>query len=500
MSEDEADAEAELEHADREEELQGVEIEITPAGKSTKRLSLLSGGEKSMTALAFLFAVFLARPCPFYILDEVEAALDDLNLDRFLALLRRYSDRAQFIVITHQKRTMEAADWLYGVSMGGDGVSKVISRRLPSEAEAEAEAAEVAEVPESKIGSSNLDSRTPNPIAAIVARPVARDWSDLFITDGHTEPNDREGEAESGRGGRRGLFRRLRESMAKTRQALGSEIQATLFGELDEHTWERLEEALIMADVGASTTASVVGTLEAEASEGKIEGGEALSERLIALLAETARVGDGRIDIRAEPTVILVVGVNGTGKTTTIGKLAWHLRNEMGRSVLLAGADTFRAAAGEQLEGWAQRAGVEVVTGPERSDPGAVAFEAIAQARSRGIDVVIVDTAGRLHTQGDLMGELGKVRRVIARQLEGAPHETLLTLDATTGQNGLRQAKLFAEAAQVTGVVLTKLDGTARGGIALAIARELSLPVKLIGLGESVEDLRPFDPRTSRAR
>ena len=282
--------------------------------------------------------------------------------------------------------------------------------------------------------------------------------------------------------------------MAKTRQALGSEIQATLFGVLDEETWERLEEALIMADVGASTTASVVGTLEAEVGEGKLEGGEALRERLIALLAETARVGEGRIDIRSKPTVIIAVGVNGTGKTTTIGKLAWHLRHELGRSVLLGAADTFRAAAGEQLEGWAHRAGAQIVAGPQGSDPGAVAFDAIAQARSRGVDVVIVDTAGRLHTQDDLMGELGKVRKVIARQLQGAPHETLLTLDATTGQNGLRQAKLFAEAAEVTGVVLTKLDGTARGGIALAIARELGLPVKLIGVGESVEDLRPFDP------
>ena len=191
----------------------------------------------------------------------------------------------------------------------------------------------------------------------------------------------------------------------------------------------------------------------------------------------------------------MAVGVNGTGKTTTIGKLAWHLREELGRSVLLGAADTFRAAASEQLAGWAQRAGCEIVTGPPGSDPGAVAFEAIAQARARGIDVVIVDTAGRLHTQDDLMGELGKVRRVIARQLEGAPHETLLTIDATTGQNGLRQARLFAEAAEVSGVVLTKLDGTARGGIALAIARELALPVKLIGVGESVEDLRPFDPQ-----
>jgi fused signal recognition particle receptor len=185
--------------------------------------------------------------------------------------------------------------------------------------------------------------------------------------------------------------------------------------------------------------------------------------------------------------------VNGTGKTTTIGKLAYHLRHELGRTVLLGAADTFRAAASEQLEGWAQRAECEFVRGAEGSDPGAVAFDAIAQARSRDIDVVIIDTAGRLHVHEDLMGELGKVRRVIARQLQGAPHETLLTLDATTGQNGLRQAKLFAEAAQVTGVVLTKLDGTARGGIALAIARELDLPVKLIGVGESVEDLRPFD-------
>lgn len=328
---------------------------------------------------------------------------------------------------------------------------------------------------------------------------MPRDWSELFITadDGHGAVKDeRDQDAAGGRGGKRGgLFRRLRESMAKTRQALGSEIQATLFGVLDEQTWERLEEALIMADVGASTTAAVVQTLETEASEGKLEGGEALSQRLIELLAQTATVGDASIDIRPEPTVIMAVGVNGTGKTTTIGKLAWHLREELGRSVLLGAADTFRAAAAEQLEGWAGRAGCEIVTGPAGSDPGAVAFDAIAQARARGIDVVIIDTAGRLHTQDDLMGELSKVRRVIARQLEGAPHETLLTIDATTGQNGLRQAKLFAEAAEVSGVVLTKLDGTARGGIALAIAKDLGLPVKLIGVGESVEDLRPFDPQ-----
>jgi fused signal recognition particle receptor len=319
---------------------------------------------------------------------------------------------------------------------------------------------------------------------------VPHDWSELFITEAPLG----DGSSTASAPPRRGLFRRLRENLAKTREALGGEIQATLFGTLDAAAWERLEEALILADVGARTTASIVATLESEAEAGELAGGEALSERLIGLLAQTARVGDARIDIRPQPTVILAVGVNGTGKTTTIGKLAWHLRHELGRTVLLGAADTFRAAASEQLEGWAQRAGCEVVTGPEGSDPGSVAFETIARARAEGVDVAIVDTAGRLHTQDDLMAELGKVRRVIARQLDGAPHETLLTIDATTGQNGLRQARMFAAAAEVTGIVLTKLDGTARGGIALAIAAELQLPVKLIGVGETVEDLRPFDP------
>ena len=321
---------------------------------------------------------------------------------------------------------------------------------------------------------------------------MPRDWSELFIADA---PVGERSESEAGdvRERRRGLFGRLRENLTKTRQALGSEIQATLFSQIDEHTWERLEEALIMADVGASTTASVVEALEREATDGGLSSGPELSERLIELLANTARNENDRIDIRAKPTVIMAVGVNGTGKTTTIGKLAWHLRKELGVSVLLGAADTFRAAATEQLEGWAARAQCEIVTGPEGSDPGSVAFEAVSQARGQGIDVVIVDTAGRLHTQDDLMEELAKVRRVIARQLEGAPHETLLTVDATTGQNGLRQAQMFAECAGVSGIVLTKLDGTARGGIALAIARELDLPVKLIGIGEQLEDLRPFD-------
>jgi fused signal recognition particle receptor len=191
----------------------------------------------------------------------------------------------------------------------------------------------------------------------------------------------------------------------------------------------------------------------------------------------------------------MVAGVNGTGKTTTIGKLAWHLGREQGLKVVLGAADTFRAAAVEQLAEWAARAEAEIVTGAPGSDPGSVAFEAIRRGREQGADVVIVDTAGRLNTQDELMNELTKVRRVIAKQLEGAPHETLLTVDATTGQNGLRQAQLFSQATPVTGIVLTKLDGTAKGGIALAIASELEIPVKLIGIGEQLEDLRPFDPR-----
>ena len=198
--------------------------------------------------------------------------------------------------------------------------------------------------------------------------------------------------------------------------------------------------------------------------------------------------------LRAKPAIILIVGVNGTGKTTTLGKLAWQLRERFGLRVLLGAADTFRAAASEQLEGWAERSGTDIVTGEPGSDPGAVAFETVARARAGGYDVALIDTAGRLHNQEPLMAELEKVRRVIARQIEGAPHETLLVIDATTGQNGLRQAELFSAAAAVDGIVLTKLDGSARGGVAIAIARELGLPVKLIGIGEDLEDLRPFDP------
>ncbi|UTI63093.1 signal recognition particle-docking protein FtsY [Paraconexibacter antarcticus] len=323
---------------------------------------------------------------------------------------------------------------------------------------------------------------------------MARDWNDLFITKAGVTAAASAEEAAAAPEKKRRFFKRLRENMAKTREALGAELQATLFeGDIDEDTWERLEEALIMADVGAQTTAKVVGQLEQEATEGGLVGGEALSQRLTELLADIARTGDGRIDVSHGPTVIMTIGVNGTGKTTTIGKLAWHLQKELGLTVVLGAADTFRAAAVEQLEQWSVRAGCEIVKGPEGSDPGSVAFEAVKRGREIGADVVIVDTAGRLHNQDHLMEELAKIRRVIGKQLADAPHETLLTVDSTTGQNGLRQAQLFSQAVPVDGIVLTKLDGTAKGGIALAIAAETGIPVKLIGIGEALEDLRPFD-------
>ena len=321
---------------------------------------------------------------------------------------------------------------------------------------------------------------------------VETDWRQAFeLGDAHV-PAPTQTEED-----RPGVLRRLREGLSRSRKALGAELAASVSGPIDDSTWEGLEEALILADVGAPTTAAVVRRLEDEAEAGEVSGGEQLRERLIELLAQTASPDGGegrRIDLRARPAVLMVVGVNGTGKTTTIGKLAWHLQRELGLEVIVAAADTYRAAAVNQLAEWAERAGCQIVRGTEGGDPGAVAFDALAAAQSRDADVVICDTAGRLHTKTNLMEELSKVRRVIGKQLEGAPHETLVVIDATTGQNGVRQATEFQQAAEVTGAVLTKLDGSAKGGVALAIASELGIPVKLIGIGEALEDLRPFDP------
>ena len=306
---------------------------------------------------------------------------------------------------------------------------------------------------------------------------MARTWSELLGDDDGPEETEEE---------QRGFFGRLRESLGKSRRALTGELAAAAFDPGNADDWERLEEALIRGDVGVRATAELVRRLEVRGDLPDL--GEALAEEIAEMLGEPAT-----LDLSAKPSVILVVGVNGTGKTTTIGKLAQKLR-EHDRSVLLGAADTFRAAAEDQLEIWAERAMADFVGAAQGADPAAVAYDAVEATRARGHDVAIVDTAGRLHTQENLMEELAKVRRVIENRLEGAPHETLLVVDATTGQNGLQQARLFGEAAQVTGVALTKLDGSAKGGIAVAIAYELGLPVKLIGVGEGLDDLRPFDP------
>jgi fused signal recognition particle receptor len=306
---------------------------------------------------------------------------------------------------------------------------------------------------------------------------MARTWGELL---GEAEES-REAEEE-----RTGFFSRLRDSLGKSRRALTEQLALESFDAADDEAWERLEEALIAADVGVPATAELVQRLEAR-DVGDL--GEALVEEAASLLE---RDGGVRLAVHDAPSVVLVVGVNGTGKTTTIGKLANKLR-EHGHSVVVAAADTFRAAADEQLEIWAERAQADIVGSQKGGDPAAVAYDAIDAAQARGRDVVLVDTAGRLHTQTNLMEELAKVRRVIEQRLPGAPHETLLVVDATTGQNALQQARLFGQAVSVTGVALTKLDGSARGGVALAIAHELGLPVKLVGVGEGLDDLRPFD-------
>lgn len=293
------------------------------------------------------------------------------------------------------------------------------------------------------------------------------------------------------------VLKKLRHSLAKTRENIAGRLVNLLGGkkQLDEDFFEELEEILLTADVGVATTLRLVEALRQRSKKENIIDSSSLSailqEEVVSLLGEEVP----RLNwAPSAPTVILIVGVNGTGKTTTIGKLAYRLRQQ-GKRVILAAADTFRAAAAEQLAIWAERAGAELIRHQPGADPGAVVFDALKAARNRQADAVLVDTAGRLQTKTNLMEELKKIRRVIERELPGAPHEVLLVLDATTGQNALSQARLFHEAVGVTGIVLTKLDGTAKGGVVLAIVNELKIPVKLVGLGEGLYDLEEFRPR-----
>lgn len=261
---------------------------------------------------------------------------------------------------------------------------------------------------------------------------------------------------------------------------------------IDEEFYDELEESLILADLGAAVASDAVKKLRDVVYKKSIQKGDDVKQALREILVEKLNVGDTALDLSTSPAVVLVIGVNGVGKTTSIGKLANSLKHE-GKRVLLCAADTFRAAAADQLEIWANRADCEIVRSKEGADPGAVLFDSLAAAKARNVDVVLCDTAGRLHNKVNLMNELSKLRKIIDRELPDAAKETLLVLDATTGQNGLQQAKVFRETAGLTGIILTKLDGTAKGGICVAIAQELGVPVKYVGLGEGIDDLKPFD-------
>ena len=290
-----------------------------------------------------------------------------------------------------------------------------------------------------------------------------------------------------------GWFSRLKDGLAKTRDFLNTDIEDLFAGhrQIDDALLEDLEAMLIMADIGATTAAALVDEVRRKGD--RISDADSLKKALKAEIRSLLKPPPAPAPPPVKPQVIMVVGVNGVGKTTTIGKLAARAKQE-GRQVLVAAADTFRAAAIEQLAVWTQRAGVELVRHQPNADPAAVAFDGVAAAMARGIDVVFIDTAGRLHTNVNLMEELKKIRRTIAKQLPGAPHEVLLVMDATTGQNGLNQARLFHEALGVTGIALTKLDGTAKGGIVVSICQGLGLPLRYVGVGEQIQDLQPFDP------
>lgn len=294
-----------------------------------------------------------------------------------------------------------------------------------------------------------------------------------------------------------GFFEKIKAGLTKTRQAMQSTIGGIFAGfhGIDDDFYDELEESLILADLGVDTAVGAVEQLRNRVNMDHLKSAEEVREALKDILADMLNVGEPTLRMNTQPSIVLVIGVNGVGKTTTIGKLA-HQFKEDGKKVLLCAADTFRAAAADQLEIWSERAGVEIVRQHEGADPAAVVFDAISAAKARHVDVILCDTAGRLHNKQNLMNELGKISRIIDRELPDADKEVLLVLDGTTGQNGLLQAKQFSEIAGVTGMVLTKLDGTAKGGIVIAVADALKIPVKYIGVGEGIDDLMPFDARS----
>ena len=291
-----------------------------------------------------------------------------------------------------------------------------------------------------------------------------------------------------------GFFDKLKNGLTKTRESIAKQVNNvfSVFVKVDDELFENLEEALIMADIGVETSTYIIEKLRDNVKHKHITDGNLVKEELKSIISEILSTLDTTVDTSTTPSVILVIGVNGVGKTTSIGKIASHYKS-MGKKVLLAAADTFRAAAIDQLDIWAQRSGCDIIKHQENSDQAAVVFDACMAANARGADILICDTAGRLHNKKNLMAELAKINRVIERELPDSARETLLVLDATTGQNAVSQAKLFSEAADITGIILTKLDGTAKGGIVISIAKEQNVPVKFVGVGEGIDDLQEFN-------
>ena len=291
-----------------------------------------------------------------------------------------------------------------------------------------------------------------------------------------------------------GFFDKLKNGLTKTRESIAKQVNNvfSVFVKVDDELFENLEEALIMADIGVETSTYIIEKLRDNVKHKHITDGNLVKEELKSIISEILSALDTTVNTSTTPSVILVIGVNGVGKTTSIGKIASHYKS-MGKKVLLAAADTFRAAAIDQLDIWAQRSGCDIIKHQENSDPAAVVFDACTAAKARGADILICDTAGRLHNKKNLMAELAKINLVIERELPDSARETLLVLDATTGQNAVSQAKLFSEAADITGIILTKLDGTAKGGIVISIAKEQNVPVKFVGVGEGIDDLQEFN-------
>ena len=352
--------------------------------------------------------------------------------------------------------------------------------------------------PESPEGQDQADE-SPQDQASDQPEEAQPDETAEAEVEAEPEPEETAPEEEQEEKSSPGLWGRLARRLGRTRDKIGGSIERITLGKkIDDEVLDELEEVLVTADLGVPTTLKLIEGLRGRVRRKELDDAQALKQALQEAIVEILAQAGEAPQRDHDPHVIMVVGVNGVGKTTTIGKLAHHFSRQ-GRKVLLAAADTFRAAAAEQLEVWAQRAGAPLVRGRDGSDPSAVAFDAVEAARARGRDLVIIDTAGRLHTQVNLMEELKKIHRVVGKKLEGAPHEVILVLDATTGQNAVSQAKLFNQAVPLSGIVLTKLDGTAKGGVVVAIAGEMGLPILYVGLGEKIEDLRPFDPQAFAA-